>query len=112
MKIYLSKRIRQSLFSTLYGHGDFNDLTKITAIDKVLRDKAFNIVTNTKDDIFQHRIKSIVNKFLIKNKIISNQDIADELYKTIIRKFQKQKVHSSFEDNILGANLADMQLIG
>ena len=53
----------------------------------MLRDKAFNIVTNTKDDIFQHRIKSIVNKFLIKNKIISNQDIADELDKTIIRKF-------------------------
>ena len=75
------------MFSTLYGHGDFSDLTKITAIDKVLRDKAFNIVTNTKDDIFQHRIKSIVNKFLIKNKIISNQDIADELDKTIIRKF-------------------------
>ena len=93
-------------------NGDFNDLTKITAIDKVLRHKAFNIVTNTKDDISQHRIKSIVNKFLIKNKIISNQDIADELDKTIIRKFQKQNVHSSFEDNILGANLADMQVIG
>ena len=42
---------------------------------------------------------------------MSNQDIADELHKPIIRKFQRQKVHSSFEDNILGTNLADMQLI-
>ena len=29
----------------------------------------------------------------------------------IIRKLKKRKVHSSFKDNIWGANLADMQLI-
>ena len=31
--------------------------------------------------------------------------------KPIIRKFGKRKVHSSFEDNIWGVDLADMQLI-
>ena len=31
--------------------------------------------------------------------------------KPIIRKFEKSKVHSSFEDNIWGVDLADMQLI-
>ena len=32
-------------------------------------------------------------------------------YKPIIRKIEKRKVHSSFIDNISGADLADMQLI-
>ena len=29
----------------------------------------------------------------------------------MIRKFEKRKVHSSFRDNVWGADLADMQLI-
>ena len=32
---------------------DFNDLTKRTAPDKILRDKAFNIVKNPKYDEYQ-----------------------------------------------------------
>ena len=32
-------------------------------------------------------------------------------YKPIIRKIEKRKVHSSFIENICGADLADMQLI-
>ena len=47
----------------------------------------------------------------IKNEIISNKQIAEELHKPIIRKFEKRKVHSSFVDNIWGADLADMQLM-
>ena len=34
---------------------------------------------------------------------------ADELHKSIIRKFNKRKVYSQFKDNILGVDLADMQ---
>ena len=40
-----------------------------------------------------------------------NQQLAEELHKPIIRKFEKRKVHTSFKDNILGADLADMQLL-
>ena len=47
----------------------------------------------------------------LKNEIISNKELTQELHKPIIRKFEKQKVHSSFIDNICGADLADMQLI-
>ena len=47
----------------------------------------------------------------IKNEIISNKELPEELNKTIIKKFKKRKVHSSFIDNIWGADLADMQLI-
>ena len=47
----------------------------------------------------------------VKNEIMSIHDLAEELHKPIMRKLEKQKVHSSFIDNILGANLANMQII-
>ena len=47
----------------------------------------------------------------IKNEVKQNDKLAEELHKSIIRKFGKRKVHSSFKDNIWGADLADMQLI-
>ena len=34
-----------------------------------------------------------------------------ELHKPIIRKFEKRKVHSSFRNNIWGADIADMKLL-
>ena len=46
-----------------------------------------------------------------KNENISNKEIVEELNKPIIKKFRKSKAHSSFVDNIWGADLADMPLI-
>ena len=39
----------------------------------------------------------------------SSSILADELHKTITRKFNKRKVYSQFKDNIWGVDLADMQ---
>ena len=40
------------------------------------------------------------------------QQLADkELHKSISVKFEKRKVHSSFVDNIWGADLADTEII-
>ena len=47
----------------------------------------------------------------VKSQIMQNEESAEELHKLIIRKFQKRKVHSSFIDNIWGADPGDMQLI-
>ena len=47
----------------------------------------------------------------IQNENMSNKELAEELHKQTIRKSNKQKVHSSFIDNIWGAYLTDMQLI-
>ena len=42
-----------------------------------------------------------------------DQQLAEELHKPIIQQFKKKmKVQSPFIDNIWGADLADMQLIG
>ena len=47
----------------------------------------------------------------IKNENMSDQQLAEELYKPIIRNFGKRKVHSPFIGKIWGADLADMQLV-
>ena len=38
-----------------------------------------------------------------------NQQLAEELHKPDIKKFEKRKVHATFKDNIWGADLANMQ---
>ena len=47
----------------------------------------------------------------VKNENIPNKELAEELHKPIIRKFNKAKVHSPYIDNIWGTELGDMQLI-
>ena len=97
---------------------DFKDLAKRTAADKVLRNKAFKIASDKKFDGYQRGLASMVYKFCDKKSqrrgLVNNKEnvrLANELHKRIIRKFEKRKVHSSFRDNIWGADLADMQLL-
>ena len=53
--------------------------------------------------------------FLIKKskgsgiKPMSNQQLAKERHRPIIRNFKKRKVYSSFKDNIWGVDFTDMQ---
>ena len=85
------------------AYGDFKDLAKRTASDKVLRDKAFNIAKNPKYDGYQRGLASMVYKFFdkknkgsgIKNETSQNQQLAEELHKPIIRKLKK-RVYLSF----------------
>ena len=42
---------------------------------------------------------------------LATQKLAEELHKQIIKKFKKSRVYSGFKDNILGADLVDIQLI-
>ena len=41
----------------------------------------------------------------VKNENISNQELAEQLHKPIIRKFEKQKVYSPFMENIWGTDI-------
>ena len=95
------------------AYGDLlEDLTRRTVSDKMLRDKAFNIAKNPKYDRYQRDLASMVYKFFdkkisatraqsetlatenkfagscIKNENISNNELAEELHKPIIRKFK------------------------
>ena len=54
----------------------------------------------------------IISGGKVKDKNNSNKELFEELLKPIIKKFKKRKVQSLFIDNIWGADLADMRLIG
>ena len=47
----------------------------------------------------------------IKNEIISNKELGEELHKPVIRNVKKRKGQLAFIDNIWWADLAGMQLI-
>ena len=101
------------------AYGKYKDLEERTRSEKVLRDKAFEIASNSKYDQYQRGLTSMVYKFFdkktkgtgIENEIQENQQLANELDKAIIRKFKKRKVYSSFKDNIWVVDLPDMQLL-
>ena len=48
------------------AYGDFKDINRRTAAEKVLHDKAFNIAKDPKYDGYQRGIASMVYKFFIK----------------------------------------------
>ena len=113
---------KNELDKACFAHGaaysDSKDLTKRTAADKVLRDKAFNIAEDPKYDGYQRALASMVYKFFDKKSkgslirsVSQNRQLVEELHKPIIRKFKKRRVHSAFKNNIWGVDIADMQLI-
>ena len=64
------------------AYGDFNDLAKRTASDKVLRDKAFNIAKNPKYDGYQRGLASMVYKSFDKKPAgggVANNEIKQNL---------------------------------
>ena len=105
------------------AYADNKDLLNRTRADKILKNKAYVIASNPQYDGYQRGLASMVYKFfdskatsLDKKAMgsgINNESskLADELHKPIIRKFNKRKVYSCFEDNIWGVDLADMQLL-
>ena len=100
------------------AYSDSKDLTKITAADKILKRRAFDIAKDPKYDGYQTGLASIVYKFFDSKvsgsgaKLIpENEQLANELHQPIIRKFEKRKVYSIFKDKIWGVDLADMQLL-
>ena len=99
-------------------YGDFKDFGKRSFADNVLRDKAFKIASDQKYDGYQRGLASMVYKFFHKKSqgsgVANNNEniqLAEELHKPIIRKFEKRKLYSSFRDNIWGVDLADMQVL-
>ena len=86
------------------AYGDFKDIKRRTTSDKILRDKAFNIGKNPKYDGYQRGLASMVYKFFDKKSagigIVNsnnnddakqNLELAEELHKTILKKFKKGK---------------------
>ena len=108
----------KACFTDDAAYSDSKDLTKRTVADKILKNKAFDIPKDPKYDGCQRGLASMVYKYFESKvsgsgvKLIpQNKQLANELHKPIIRKFEKRKVYSTFKDNIWGVDLADMQLL-
>ena len=87
----------KACFQHYMTYGDFKDLVKRTASDKVWWDKVFNIAKNPKYDGYQRGLASMVYKFFDKKTVgrgidmnANNEKVAEELHKPIIRKFKKK----------------------
>ena len=86
------------------AYGDFKDLARRTASDKVLRDNTFNIAQNLKYDGYQRGLASVVYKFFDRKSasltdqstkcsgvaMPQNEQLAEELHKLIIKIFLKK----------------------
>ena len=106
-KDFYQNELDKACFQHDEPHGNFKDLTRTTASDKILSDKAFNIGENRKYEVYKCFDKK-TSVGAIKNKITSTEKLAGEIHKHIIRKFEKGKVNSSFIGNTWGADFADM----
>ena len=81
------------------AYGDFRYLSRRTASDKDLKDKAFNIAKNPKYDEYQRDLASMVYKYFdkrskgssVNNEIKQNKQSAEELNKPIIKKLKKEE---------------------
>ena len=96
-KLEITKYIyRNELDKACFQHdmtyGDFKDLARRVAADKVLRDKAFNFAKDPQYDGYQRNLAFMVYKFFdketasgggIKNEIKQNQQLAEDLHKPI-----------------------------
>ena len=98
-KYIYRNELDKACFQHDMAYGDFKDLNRRTFADKVLRDKAFNIVKDPKYDGYQRGLASMVYKYFdkktsgsgIKNENISNKELAEELHKPIIEDLMKEK---------------------
>ena len=97
--IYLSKRLDKACFQHDMTYGDFEDLARRTASDRILHYKGFNIDKNPKYDRYQRSFALMIYKFFdkktsvkaIKNEVMSNKELAGEFQKPIIAKAEKTK---------------------
>ena len=61
----------EACFQHGMAYGNFKDLSRRSASDKVSRDKAFNVAKNTKYDGYQTGLASMVYKFFVKKSKVS-----------------------------------------
>ena len=68
------------------AYGDFKDLKRGTASDKILRDKAFNIAKNPKYDGYQRGLASMVYNFFDKKPVVNGVNIPSEFNEQLAKK--------------------------
>ena len=85
-----------------------------------MKDRAYEIAWNRGYDEYQRALASMFYKFLDKKTesgaiatskvgISVTDQLAEELHKPVTKKFKRRKVYARFKDNILAADLDEME---
>ena len=113
---YISRNeLDRACFLHDMAYGNFKDLARRTAFDKVWRHKAFNALKiqymmDIKYVLLLWLI-SILLKSLKVVVLIMNLNKASNQLKNCTNQLKKRKVYSSFKENICAVDSANMQLI-
>ena len=100
---YIHKdKLDKACFQHDMAYGNFKDLERRTASDRVLRDKAFNIAKNPKYDGYQRELAFMVYKCFDKKSAgsgvnthasksaFNNEQLAEELNNQLLEKLKKE----------------------
>ena len=109
---YLSRNeLDKACFVHNAAYSDSNDLAKRTILDKILKDRAYEIARNCGYGGYQRALAGMVHKIFDKetgSRISVNEWLAKELHNTVIKIFKRRKVYARFKFYIWAADLAEM----
>ena len=111
LKYLYRNELDKACFTHNATYSESKHLAKRTISDKILKDRAYDIVRNRGYDAYQRTLASMVQKFFDKktgSRLIVNEQLAKESHKLVIKKFTRKKVYPRFKDNIWGADLTEM----
>ena len=111
LKYVYKSKLDKVYFAYDAVYTDSKDLAKRTASDMILKSKTYEVALDPKYDGYQRGLPSMVYTFFDKKigsgtKPNVNEKLPQELRKTVIKKFKRKKMHSTFKDNIWAADLA------
>ena len=111
MKYLYRNELDKACFVHDAAYSENKDLVKRTISDKILKDRADEIVRNRGYDGYQRALASMVYRFFDKKigsapratskaAISVNEELAEELHKPATNRFKRRKVYARFKDNI------------
>ena len=110
LKPFCKNGLDKTFFTHNGAHSNGNDLAKRTISGKILKDKVYEVAINPKYDSYQRGLASMMYK-IVDKKIGSgasvNEELAQELYKLLIKKFKRRKTCARFKDITWPADLAE-----
>ena len=103
MKHLYRNKLDKACFALDAAYSDSKDLAKRTILNKILKNRAYEIARNRGYDGYQRALSSMVYKFFDKKTgsgISVNEQLAEELHKPVIKKYKRIKVYARCRDNI------------
>ena len=109
LKHWYGNELDKASFAHDVAYSDSKDIAKIIILDRILKDKTDEIAKNCNFDGCQRALARKVYKFFDKKtgpRVSVNEQLAEELHKSVTKKFKRNKVHVRFKDNYWAADFA------